>query len=116
MLSRLSATQKGLILDLVPVVFELIFVAVIYFILNRAADSFTKMHTCREASIPLHKNGHSFARLLLILSDIQFVNPQESVLDLDPVLAVFITDKSWKGFNLSQNPEFRPAMEQGRKL
>ncbi len=105
-----------MILVLVPVVFELIFFAVIYFILNRAADSFTKMHRSREATILLHKNELSFARLILILSDTQFVKPQESVQQLDRVMSVFTTEKAWRGVDLTQNPELRPAMEQGRKL
>ncbi len=116
MFSRLSATQKGMILVLVPVVFQLTFVAVIYFILNHAADSFTKMHRSREATILLHKNELSFSRMILTLSNLQFVQTKDAAVDLDKVITVINSERAWKGVDLSENPELRPAMERGRQL
>ena len=116
MFSRLSATQKGMILVLVPVVFELVFVAVIYFILNRAADSFTKLHRSREATILLHKNELSFSRMILFLSNMQFAQGTDAAAELDKVISVLNTNKEWKGVDLKENPELAPAMEKGRQL
>lgn len=114
MFSRLSATQKGMILVLVPVVFELVFVLVIYGILNRAGESFTRMHRCRQAMGLLHKNELSFANFILIFSETDW--NKDAVLALTRAMESFQTDRSWRGVNLTENPELKPAMEQGRKL
>lgn len=114
MFSRLSATQKGMILVLVPVVFELVFVFVIYGILNRAGESFTRMHRSRQAMALLHKNELSFANFILIFSETDW--SKDAVTALTRAMESMQTDRSWRGINLTENPELKPALEQGRKL
>lgn len=116
MFSRLSATQKGMILVLVPVIFELVFVAFIFFILNQAADSFTKMHRSREATNLLHKNELSFSRMILFFSNVEFLNSKNPAESLDKIIAMLNTRKEWKGVDLNENPELRVPMEKGREL
>ncbi len=114
MFSKLSATQKGMILVLVPVVFELVFVAFMYVVLNRAGESFTRMHRSRQAMAFLHKNEMSFGNFILIFTDTDW--NKDAVLALSRVMESMQTDKSWRGVNPSENPELKPALEQGRKL
>jgi len=103
-----------MILVLVPVVFELVFVFVIYAILNRAADSFTRMHRSRQAMALLHKNEQSFANFILIFSDTDW--NKDAVTALTRAMESMQTDKSWRGVNPTENPELKPVFDQGRKL
>ena len=64
----------------------------------------------------MQKNERSFSRLILIITDSKFVQPQDSTLALGQVMSEFNSDKAWKGVNLMENPELRPAMEKGRQL
>ncbi len=118
MFSKLSATQKGMILVLVPVVFELIFVAAIFGILNQAADSFTKMHRSREATNLLHRNELSFSRMILFLSNMEAVQTSgfATAESLDKMISTMNTSKEWRGVDINQNPELKQSMEKGREL
>lgn len=103
-----------MILVLVPVVFELVFVLVIYGILNRAGESFTRMHRSRQAMALLHKNELSFANFILIFSETDW--NKDAVTALTRAMESMQTDRSWRGVNPQENPELKPALEQGRRL
>ncbi len=103
-----------MILVLVPVVFELVFVAFMYVVLNRAGESFTRMHRSRQAMSFLHRNEMSFGRFILIITDTDW--NRDAVLALSRIMESMQGDKSWHGVNLTENPELKPALEQGRKL
>lgn len=107
-----------MILVLVPVVFELIFVAAIFGILNQAADSFTKMHRSREATNLLHRNELSFSRMILFLSNMEAVQTSgfATAESLDKMISTMNTSKEWRGVDINQNPELKQSMEKGREL
>lgn len=101
-----------MILVLTPVVVQLVFVALIYQTLTKAAASFEKVQRGKAAVLDLHKNEINFAQMILVLSDTAYTGNTEAYEHaLSRMNVVFKNDKAWTDMDLRQYPELAPAIE-----
>lgn len=115
--SRLNATQKGMILVLVPVVVQFLFIALIYRVFTQAAEGFETIRRGKAAILRLHKNEINFARMIFILSDTSYIgNPEEYLRASSRIKVVYSADKAWTDLELKQFPELAPAIELAGRL
>lgn len=117
MFTRLNATQKGMVLVAVPVVFELLFIAAIYLPLNRFAQSLEAMSAGKDILFALQENEIELSRVICTVAvSGGMLGAEESAQVLSGLHRGFVGKSIWKNFDRSKNPELAHAVDLGKKL
>lgn len=87
MFSNLTITAKGMILVVVPVLFELAFVLVLSQMLWSASQQFDQLDTANEVLMRLHQIRLTCATGALVLTD-KTSTPDQQLIELDKMLAM----------------------------
>lgn len=117
MFSKLNATQKGMVLVVVPVVFQLLFIAAIYLPLLQFERTLRTMRDGKEILFVLQANETELTRVLTnaIASGGNF-SPEQATVMLGKLRRGIVADNLWKSFDRNANPELARAVELGEKL
>lgn len=117
MFSRLNANQKGMILVMVPVVFQLLFVAAIYLPLSNFARTLESMSRGKDMLFALQENEIRLSRVVCALTvSGGNLGPPESSNVLEQLRHALVADSVWKKYKTSENPELAHAAELGEKI
>ncbi len=118
MFSRLNATQKGMILIVVPVVFQLLFIAAIYLPLHRFSQSLESMRSAKEILFALQENELGLTRVLVAIAACggNLAGNAQGMEILDALHRGMVGEKIWKDFDRKKNPELAHAVELGERL
>jgi PAS domain S-box-containing protein len=117
MFSRLNATQKGMVLVVVPVVFQLLFIAAIYLPLHQFERTLKTMRDGKEILFALQENETELTRVLTnaIATGGNF-SPEEAKVMLGKLRRGIVADNLWKKFDRNADPDLARAVELGEKL
>lgn len=116
MFSRLNATQKGMILVIVPVVFQLLFIAAIYQPLHKFSQSLDSMRQAKDILFALQENEIELTKVLAFIGGSGGnLGGKEGML-LDKLHRGLVAESIWKNFDRTKNPELAHAVELGEKL
>ncbi|HIA53983.1 MAG TPA: PAS domain S-box protein [Candidatus Melainabacteria bacterium] len=116
MFSRLNATQKGMILVIVPVVFQLLFIAAIYLPLHKFSQTLDSMRSAKDLLFTLQANEIELTKVLAFIGG-SGGNLQGKEAELLEKLHQGLVGRSvWKDWDRSKNPELAHAVELGEKL
>lgn len=117
MFSRLNATQKGMILVIVPVVFELLFIAAIFVPLHRFSQTLDSMRAGKEILFALQESEIELTKVLIFIAvsggNLEGERAQRVLSGLRRGL---VAENLWKNLDRSKNPELAHAVELGEKL
>ena len=117
MFSRLNATRKGMILVIVPVVFELLFIAAIFLPLHTFSQSLESMRSAKDILFALQENELVLTRVLVAIAacggNLSEGNGPQLIDDLHRGM---VGRDIWKDYDRSKNPELAHAVELGEKL
>jgi PAS domain S-box-containing protein len=113
MFSRLNATQKGLILILVPVVFQLIFIAAINIPAERFAHDLKSMRMGKKILFALQENEIDVSKMIWLL---MVSGPEESMRYLVAYHDKVQNERKWAGVDLQTDPEVMQIARDGRKI
>ncbi|MCC7529676.1 MAG: PAS domain S-box protein [Candidatus Melainabacteria bacterium] len=117
MFTRLNATQKGMVLVAVPVLFELLFIAAIYLPLNRFAQSLESMSAGNEILLALQENEIELSRVICAIAvSGGTMGDKEAAAVLNGLHRGFVGEKIWKNFDIRKNPELAHAVDLGKKM
>jgi PAS domain S-box-containing protein len=114
LISHLSVTQKGLILILVPLAFEILFVAVLGGWLREGVHDIAKLDRENDALGMLHQMTLKAGEIALYLAD---RNTPMTRLErrrlVDKGLQLLPDDEPWAGISASEHPELAPLTVDG---
>lgn len=117
MFSRLNATQKGMILVIVPVVFELLFIAAIFVPLHRFSQTLDSMRAGKEILFGLQESEIELTKVLIFIAasggNLEGERAQQVLSGLRRGL---VAENLWKNLDRTKNPELAHAVELGEKL
>jgi len=117
MFSRLNATQKGMILVIVPVVFELLFIAAIFVPLHRFSQTLDSMRAGKEILFALQESEIELTKVLIFIAvsggNLEGERAQRVLSGLRRGL---VAENLWKNLDRNKNPELAHAVELGEKL
>lgn len=117
MFSRLNATQKGMILVIVPVVFQLLFIAAIFAPLHRFSQTLDSMRAGKDILFALQESEIELTKVLIFIAvsggNLEGERAQRVLSGLRRGL---VAENLWKNFDRSKNPELAHAVELGEKL
>lgn len=117
MFSRLNATQKGMILVIVPVVFELLFIAAIFAPLHRFSQTLDSMRAGKEILFALQESEIELTKVLIFIAvsggNLEGERAQRVLSGLRRGL---VAENLWKNLDRNKNPELAHAVELGEKL
>lgn len=113
MFSRLNATQKGLVLVLVPVIFQLIFIAAINVPVSRVARDLQSMRLGKKILFALQENEIDLSRMIWAL---MACGPQESMRYLSEYHEKVMRAHKWTAVSKDSDPELIKATEEGKKI
>jgi len=117
MFSRLNATQKGMILVIVPVVFELVFITALYFPLHNFEQTLESMNRGKEILFALQENEIGLSRLMWTLVSVGVPGQgAEGDKFLKNLKSRIVGEELWKGYDKDADPELAQAVELGNKL
>jgi len=113
MFSRLNATQKGLILILVPVVFQLIFIAAINIPAARFAHDLKSMRMGKQILFALQENEIDVSKMIWLL---MVSGPEESMRYLVGYHDKVQNESKWANVDIQTDPEVMQIAREGRKI
>ncbi|MBA3857979.1 MAG: hypothetical protein C0507_13830 [Cyanobacteria bacterium PR.3.49] len=116
MLSNLNAKQTGLILVLVPIVIELIFVAVVAMELMEAGKDLQQLRHVKATLTQLHKMQDRCIQTFYILSDKDKHSFEERSSQLNKLVGEFSQPYTWGKLNLSGAPELKVLLEEAEEF
>lgn len=117
MFTRLNATQKGMVLVAVPVLFELLFIAAIYLPLNKFSHSLESMSAGNEILLALQENEIELSRVLCTVAvSGGMMGGDEAAAVLNGLQRCFVGERIWKNFDITKNPELAHVVDLGKKL
>lgn len=112
MFSRLNATQKGLLLVLVPVLFQLLFIAAIEIPLARVTHDFNSMLTGKRIFFELEENEIQLSRMIWTL---MVAGPRQSMEYLGKYREKILREHKWTAVNVS-DPEMKEIAADGKNI
>lgn len=113
MFSRLNASQKGLILILVPVVFQLIFIAAINIPAERFAHDLKSMRVGKRILFALQENEIDISKMIWVL---MVSGPEESMRYLVAYHDKVQNERKWEDVYQQTDPEVIQIAGEGRKI
>lgn len=113
MFSRLNATQKGLVLVLVPVVFQLLFIAAINVPVTRVAHDFNSMRVGRKILFALQENEIDLSKMIWSL---MVFGPQQSMRYMAEYHEKVTGQHKWTEINKDTDPELLKFAQEGKKI
>ncbi len=113
MFSRLNATQKGLILVLVPVVFQLLFIAAIELPLTRVSHEFESMRLGKKILFALQENEIELSRMIWTM---MVAGPQQSMEFLNKYRERVMREHKWTAPENLADPEMKEVAADGKKI
>lgn len=117
MFSRLNATQKGLLLVIVPVVFQLLFIAAIYLPLNRYTQTLDSMRKGRQILFALQENEIGLSKIFWFITvKGGMLSGEESDRLIKGMTENIVGENVWKDFDKNSIPELKQAVELSGKM
>lgn len=124
MFSNLNATQKGMILVFVPVIFELIFVSYLSWLLYSAKSDLEQIEHSKKAILQMQSLNDQIASAVLSVEDFDGSgNEAQQMADAQRILAASVNAGMESEFSEETNPElkellgkFEDVREKGLKL
>ncbi len=113
MFSRLNATQKGLVLVLVPVVFQLLFIAAINVPVARVGRDLQSMHVGKNILFALQANELDLSRMIWSL---MVFGPQESMRYVAEYHEKVTRERKWTYVSAKTDPELAMIAAEGKKI
>ena len=113
MFSKLNVTQKGMILVLVPVIFELLFIAAIELPLTRVAHELDSMRMGKKILFALQENEIDLSRMIWTL---MVAGPQQSMEVLNRYRQRVMKEHRWTAEDYIKDPEMKAVAADGKKI
>lgn len=116
MFSKLNANQKGMILVLVPVIFQLASILAVYMLLAKAADAFETTRKSKSILIKLHQNELGLARVNLFMTTGEYINYHQAQTVLETLRDRIMSNEVWNNLEVTDDPNLQEVIDQGKKL
>jgi len=115
LLSNLTVTQKGLILLLVPVIFEVGFFAFLSDELSKADARIEELETAKRVLLKLHQFESVVARSVMLITNPMHQDPEEVLPRLEELKEVFRKGEGWKDIE-KLDPDLSEVVEESTSL
>jgi len=112
-ISGLNITQKGLLMVLIPVVFQLLFIAALNIPLHRFAHELESMRIGKKILFAIQENEIDLSKMIWAL---MVGGPQESIAYMASYHEKVVKQHKWSMQNQTSDPELLQLAEEGRKI
>lgn len=112
-ISGLNITQKGLLMVLIPVVFQLLFIAALNIPMQRFAHELESMRIGKKILFAIQENEIDLSKMIWAL---MVGGPQESIAYMASYHEKVVKQHKWSMQNQTSDPELLQLAKEGRKI